>query len=86
MTTGYQRSKLAEIKRKEIANKVIKILHEHKEGLTSVQITILMGDGMPRDLLRQLLKEGLVKQKKGLLSDGRLAVLYALCKDPKANS
>ena len=78
MTTNRHRTKIAEIKRQEQVQKVTQILLEHKDGLTSFQIAIKMGDGLPRDLLLKMQKEGLIKQKKGISADGRLAILYVL--------
>jgi predicted transcriptional regulator len=81
MVTMRHKSKMAEIHRQELKNNVIRILQENKDGLTSVQIAILMDDTMPRNLLTQLKKDGTIKRRKGISSDGRLAFLYSLSKD-----
>jgi hypothetical protein len=66
------------IVRQEQATKVLRLLEKNKGGLTSFQITNLLGEHMKRSLLQSLQKEGKIKQKKGLSPDGRICSLYIL--------
>ena len=78
MVSGMSKKLIVASETREQARKVLEILRENRIGLTSVQIAHALGGRMRRDLLRRLQKEGKVKQARGLLPDGRIAILYAL--------
>ena len=56
--------------------KVLKLLAENKNGLSSQQIDKLVGGRIRRDILLNLKKEGVIRQKKGMLADGTICMLY----------
>ena len=56
--------------------KVLKLLAENKNGLSSQQIDKLVGERFRRDILLNLKKEGVIRQKKGMLADGTICMLY----------
>jgi hypothetical protein len=62
--------------KQEQTSKVLKLLAENKNGLTSHQIDKLVGERIRRDILLNLKKEGVVRQKKGITADGTICMLY----------
>ena len=72
------RGSISETKRNEQTKKVLEILSDNKNGLTSLQIGMLMGDRMRRDILWRLQKEGKVRQKRGILDNGKIGFVYVL--------
>jgi hypothetical protein len=60
------------------SKKVLEILAENKDGLTSLQIANLLGDRMRGSVLYRLQKEGKIKQKKAILPSGRIGLVYVL--------
>lgn len=58
--------------------KVIKILEQNKDGLTSHQIATLLGERMRGGLLYRLQKEGKIEQKKAILTNGNIGFVYVL--------
>jgi hypothetical protein len=75
---GRPMSLVAATKRHEQTKRVVEILAENRNGLTSLQIANLLGDRLRRDLLSRLQKEGKIKQKRGMLADGKICFLYVL--------
>ena len=69
---------LAAIRKQEQTNKILQILHENEAGLTSVQIALRTETGLQRNLLSQLQKQGLIKQKKGYSTSGTPCYIYVL--------
>lgn len=76
-------SEMASRRKKEHISKILQLLQENRAGLTSVQIAILTGTRSPRGLLLELQNQGIIKQRKGIASDGRVALLYVLTKGEK---
>jgi hypothetical protein len=62
--------------KQEQTSKVLRLLAENKNGLTSHQIDKLVGERIRRDILLNLKKEGMIRQKKGMLADGTICSLY----------
>ena len=60
------------------SKKVLEILAENKDGLTSLQIANLLGDRMRGSVLYRLQKEGKIRQKKAILASGRIGLVYVL--------
>lgn len=80
MSSDRRAVEIARIKKQELTNKVIQLLHQNKGGLTSFQITKLVGDGIPRNFLLQLQKEGIIVQKRGISGDNKVTFIYVLTK------
>ena len=60
------------------SRKVIEILGQNKDGLTSLQINNLLGDRMRRGLLLRLQNQGKIRQKKAILAGGKIGIVYVL--------
>ena len=75
---GRPMSLIADTKRHEQTKRVMEILAENRNGLTSLQIANLLGDRLRRDLLSRLQKEGKIRQKRGMMADGKICFLYVL--------
>ena len=60
------------------SKKVLEILSENKDGLTSLQIANLLGDRMRGSVLYRLQKEGKIRQKKAILASGRIGLVYVI--------
>ena len=83
MNAKHQKSQIHELRKQEHVEKVLQILRESKSGLTSFEIAVRAGDRLPRTILTELQKEGRIRQKRGMTSNGRLAFLYVLNKAAK---
>lgn len=59
---------------------IIRVLRENNKGLTALQIKTLVDVSLPRNLLAQLQKKGVIKQTKSMTADGRISVTYVLNK------
>ncbi len=70
------------MRKEEKMDKILTLLRENPAGLTGVQISVLAGNGRPRDYLFELRRRGLIKQRKGLGPNGRPAIFYILNKNP----
>lgn len=73
-----RRTRLTLIRRNEQASKVLEILTQNRDGLTSGQIGMLAGMRLERTILLELKNEGKIRHKKGLSPDGRISLLYVL--------
>lgn len=60
------------------SNRVLEMLEKNKDGLTSLEITTILRDRKRSDLLFRLQKEGKIKQKKTMLSSGKIGFVYVL--------
>ena len=78
MVGGMSKHLMVEHEINKQASRVLEILLENRTGLTSRQIAKHLGGHMRSNLLARLRKEGKVKQTRGLLYDGRVAVIYVL--------
>ena len=83
MDKRYRVSEIASMRKEEKMKQILKLLQEHAEGLTGVQIAVLTGTGPHTGYLFELKKRGLIKQKRGFGPDGRLAIIYVLNKNQK---
>ena len=57
--------------------KVLEILQQNTDGLTSLQIGILLGEGIGDSILYRLQKAGKIRQKNALLASG-IGYVYVL--------
>jgi hypothetical protein len=78
MVPGKRSTQIAALRKKQQEENVLRILQQNKQGLTSLEIAVLADPGMPRNLLLELQKGGLIKRRKGLSGNGRISVLYVL--------
>ena len=81
MDKRYRISEIASMRREEKMEEILKLLQEHAEGLTGVQIAVLTGTGPHRGYLLELKNRGLVKQRRGTGPNGRLTIIYVLNKN-----
>lgn len=84
LITKSRISEMASRRKREHVNKIIRLLQDNRAGLTSVQIAVATGTRSPRGLLLELRNQGIIRQKKGIASDGRVSFLYVLTKDGTA--
>jgi hypothetical protein len=73
-------TQLADARKLEITDKIIRVLQENEKGLTALQIKTLVDVSLQRNLLAQLQKKGLIRQAKSMTADGRISVVYVLAK------
>jgi hypothetical protein len=81
MIPGKRSTQIASLRKKQLEDKVLRILQQNKQGLTSLEIAVLADPRMPRNVLLELQKDGLIKRRKGLSGNGRISVLYVLNED-----
>ena len=77
---NIDRSRLLLIRKNEDADRVLGVLKENKQGLTSTQVAILTGVPMHRKVLLQLRTNGKIKHRRGIATNGRISILYFLSK------
>lgn len=80
MVTSRRSTEIAAIRQQEQTDKVLRILRENPKGMTSAQIAKNMEAGLPRNLLLELQRKGLIRKTRGLSSEGMIAFLYLLNK------
>jgi predicted Zn-ribbon and HTH transcriptional regulator len=73
-------TQLADARKLEITDKIIRVLQENDKGLTALQIKTLVDVSLQRNLLAQLQKKGIIRQAKSMTADGRISVVYVLAK------
>jgi hypothetical protein len=73
-------TQLADARKLEITDKIIRVLQENDKGLTALQIKTLVDVSLQRNLLAQLQKKGLIRQAKSMTANGRISVVYVLAK------
>ena len=78
------RNQLLTTRKQQQKETVIEILSDKKEGLSSSEISSLIGARLARTLLLELRNEGKVRQRKGYTMDGRVSYFYVLSKAPRA--
>jgi hypothetical protein len=71
-------TEIAKLNRDDLVSKVTDILQVNKGGLTSLQIMKLMQYSMPRNILSQLQKEGIIRRNRGTSIEGKVTFLYIL--------
>jgi hypothetical protein len=76
MVTSRRSTEIAAIRQQEQTDRVLRILRENPKGMTSAQIAKNMETGLPRNLLLELQRKGLIRQTRGLSSEGKIAFLY----------
>ena len=85
MATAKRKStQIADARKLEMTDMVIRVLQENRRGLTALQIKTLVDVSLPRTLLAELQKKGLIKQGKSMTDDGRISVVYVLTKAVEA--
>jgi hypothetical protein len=86
MAPGKRSTQIAAIRWKQETEIVLRVLRENMQGLTALEIATLVDLRLRKNLLLQLHKEGLIKQRKGLSSKGRISVLYVLNEVKRRNN
>jgi hypothetical protein len=81
MVSGKRSTQIAVLRKKQQEDKVLQILQQNRQGLTSLEIAILADPRMPKDLLLHLQKNRSIKRRKGLSGNGRVSILYVLNKE-----
>jgi hypothetical protein len=77
-TAKRKSTQLADARKLEMTDMVLRVLKENSKGLTALQIKTLVDVSLPRNLLAELQKKGLIKQGKSMTEEGRISVIYVL--------
>jgi hypothetical protein len=77
-TAKRKSTQLADARKLEMTDMVLRVLKENGRGLTALQIKTLVDVSLPRNLLAELQKKGLIKQGKSMTEEGRISVIYVL--------